>query len=114
VLCDRVAVLVGGKLQGVGTLQEIVSIEVQAMEVLFELPAGRSVPTALAGHVTPSGGAYRLDVPEAELYDAISQLRAAEAQILSVTQLKPTLEDYFFQLVGREKAPSYAVEVAHK
>jgi ABC-2 type transport system ATP-binding protein len=114
VLCDRVAVLVGGKLQGVGTPQEIVSIEVQGMEVLFELPAGRTVPTALASHVTPSGGAYRLDVPEAQLYDAIGQLRACDARILSVTQLKPTLEDYFFKLVGREAAPSYAVEVAHK
>src|SRR5271169_6025878 len=93
VLCDRVAVLVGGKLQGVGTPQEIVSIEVQGMEVLFELPAGRSVPTGLAGHVTPSGVAYRLDVPEAELYDALAQLRVCEARILSVTQLKPTLED---------------------
>src|SRR6204780_4498814 len=114
VLCDRVAVLVGGKLQGVGTPQEIVSIEVQGMEVLFELPAGRGVPTALASHVTPSGGAYRLDVPEAQLYDAIAQLRACDARILSVTQLKPTLEDYFFKLVGREAAPSYAVEVANK
>ncbi len=114
VLCDRVAVLVGGKLQGVGTPQEIVSIEVQGMEILFELPTGRSVPGALAGRVTPSGVAYRLEVPEAELYDSISQLRAAEARILSVTQLKPTLEDYFFRLVGRETAPSYAVEVANK
>src|SRR5262250_851691 len=32
-LCDRVAVLVNGKLQGVGAPGEIVSIEVQAMEI---------------------------------------------------------------------------------
>src|SRR5215471_10608872 len=36
-LCDRVAVLVNGKLQGVGAPGEIVSIEVQAMEIFFEL-----------------------------------------------------------------------------
>ena len=113
-LCDRVAVLVGGKLQGVGTPQEIVSIEVQGMEILFELPAGRSLPAELANRVTPSGALYRLEVPEAELYETIGKLRAIEARILSVAQLKPTLEDYFFRLVGREKAPSYAVEVANK
>src|ERR1700731_2263490 len=35
-LCDRVAVLVTGKLQGVGAPEEIVSIEVRGMEILFE------------------------------------------------------------------------------
>jgi ABC-2 type transport system ATP-binding protein len=114
VLCDRVAVLVGGKLQGVGTPQEIVSIAVQGMEIHFELPAKRTLPAALANRATPSGVFYRLEVPEAELYDVIEQLRAVEARILSVAQLKPTLEDYFFRLVDREKAPSYAVEVANK
>src|SRR5688572_2152700 len=32
-LCDRVAVLVGGRLQGVGSPEEIVSIQVQGMEI---------------------------------------------------------------------------------
>src|SRR5277367_24603 len=35
-LCDRVAVLLGGKLQGVGAPRELVSMEVQGMEILFE------------------------------------------------------------------------------
>ncbi len=113
-LCDRVAVLVGGKLQGVGTPQEIVSIEVQGMEIHFELPTGRSLPAALANRATPSGVFYRIEVPEAELYDLLGQLRAIDARILGVAQLKPTLEDYFFHLVGQEKAASYAVEVAQK
>src|SRR5713101_5150528 len=43
-LCDRLAVLVGGKLQGIGSPESIVSIAVQGMEVLFEKPAGRALP----------------------------------------------------------------------
>src|SRR6201987_2179494 len=39
-LCDRVGVIVGGKLRGVGAPDEIVGIKAQGMEVLFELPAG--------------------------------------------------------------------------
>jgi len=113
-LCDRVGVVVGGKLHGVGTPQEMMSIEVQGMELHFELPAGSALPAALASGATRSGAIYRLDVPEAQLYEAIEQLHAAKARILSVTQLKPTLEDYFFRLVGGEKGPSYAVEVSSK
>ncbi len=103
-LCDRVAVLVGGKLQGVGAPGEIVSMEVYAMEILFEAREGRSLPGALAQHATQIGGRYRIEVPEAELYAALEQLRACDARILSVTPLRPTLEDYFFRLVGRGKA----------
>jgi ABC-2 type transport system ATP-binding protein len=35
-LCDRVGVIVGGKLRGVGTPGEMVGIQTQGMEVLFE------------------------------------------------------------------------------
>jgi ABC-2 type transport system ATP-binding protein len=110
VLCDRVAVLLGGKLQGVGTPREIMSIEVQGMEIHFELPAGGALPASLANHATPTGLIYRIEVPEAQLYHTVEQLRGAGARILSVAQLKPTLEDYFFRLVGREKGPAYAID----
>ncbi len=120
-LCDRVAVLVGGRLQGVGSPEEIVSIEVQGLEILFELPAGRAgaaaggrldLPRALAAKVTRTGGRYRIEVPEQELYPALERLRACDARILSVTQVRPTLEDYFFKLVRREQAEPRPVEVS--
>src|SRR5690242_2158018 len=45
-LCDRVGVIVGGKLRGVGAPDEIVGLKAQAMEILFEY-AGAS--TGLSG-----------------------------------------------------------------
>jgi ABC-2 type transport system ATP-binding protein len=110
-LCDRVAVLLGGKLQGVGAPGEIVSIKVQGMEVLFEALDGRPLPPKLAERATKTGARYRIELPEAELYAALEMLRASEARILSVQPLRPTLEDYFFGLVDREKGASHAVEV---
>jgi ABC-2 type transport system ATP-binding protein len=98
-LCDRVAVLAGGKLQGIGSPAEIVSIEVQGMEILCDVRAGRPLPAGLAEHAVRSGNRYRIQVPEKQLYDALEQLRGCEARILSVTPLRPTLEDYFIQLV---------------
>src|SRR5271167_3563326 len=38
-LCDRVGVIVGGKLQGIGAPGEIVGIKAQEMEILFALPS---------------------------------------------------------------------------
>ena len=112
-LCDRVAVLVGGKLQGVGAPGDLVSLEVQGMEILFESRDGAGLPPGLAARAIPIGQRYRMQVPEAEIYAVFDQLRTANARILSVAPLRPTLEDYFFRLVGREQASSHshAIEV---
>src|SRR3984957_6281745 len=110
-LCDRVAVLVDGKLQGVGAPGEIVSMDVVAMDILFELKGGRALPPALAAFTTNAGAHYRAEVPEAELYATLEKLRECDARILSVQPVRPSLEEYFFRMVNREKAASHAVEV---
>ena len=111
-LCDRVGVLVAGKLQGVGAPSEMLSIEVHAMEILFETHDGAALPQALAEKATRIGGRIRIEVPEAELYAALEQLRNCHGRILSVSPVRPTLEDYFMRLVGREQAVAHAVEVS--
>jgi ABC-2 type transport system ATP-binding protein len=110
-LCDRVAVLVSGKLRGTGSPEEIVSIEVQAMEVFFEMADGRAIPAALAQHITQTGARCRIEVAESQLYGSLDRLRDAGARIISVTPVRPTLEDYFLKLVGRDGAGAHAVEV---
>ncbi len=76
-LCDRVAVLVDGKLQGGGTPGEIVSMDVVAMDILFELKGGRALPQALAAFNTKAGAHYRAEVPEADLYTTLEKLATA-------------------------------------
>ncbi len=107
-LCDRVAVLHEGKLRGIGSPGKIVSLEVQAMEILFEPVENQPLPSNLAQHATPVGGRYRMEVPEAELYRTINDLRSCSARILSVSPVRPTLEDYFLGLV--ERKPNAPVE----
>ena len=111
VLCDRVGVLVGGKLQGVGAPEEIVSMEVLGMEILFEVRAGEAPPPDLVQRATQTGNRYRIEVPEAELYPTLEELHRHEARIISVTPLRPSLEDYFFKLVRRQKATQEPTEV---
>jgi ABC-2 type transport system ATP-binding protein len=114
-LCDRVGVIVGGKLQGVGAPSELVGLKAQGMEILFELPASaESGGGELLAQATRTGDRYRLQVEESGLYAAMERLGAAGARILSVTQVKPSLEEYFMHLVEADRAQAAAVEVRAK
>src|SRR5580692_2633575 len=110
-LCDRVAVLVEGKLRGIGSPGEIVSMEVQGMEILFEVGKEQTLPANIAARAKNIGNRYRIEVAEEELYAVLEQLRGCEGRILSVAPLRPSLEDYFFNLVGRQKSQVPAAEV---
>lgn len=110
-LCDRVAVLAGGKLQGIGAPGQTVSFSVHGMEIIFEVAEGTALPRKIADVATRLGTRYRLDVPEADFYATMEQLRNCEARVLAVAAIRPTLEDYFFRLVEREKAQAPAEEV---
>ena len=112
-LCDRVGVIVGGKLRGVGAPGEMVGIQAQGMEVLFELNGTGKLP-GLLSKATKTGEQYRLHLSEAELYPALDELKAAGARIAAVTQLKPTLEEFFMNLVDADRAQANAVEVSGK
>src|SRR6267378_1401115 len=111
-LCDRVGVIVGGKLRGVGAPGTLVDMKTQGMEILFELRGTSNTP--LLSKATRTGDYYRLQMSEEELYAAIEQLRAAGGRILSVSQVKATLEEFFMNLVEADRAQASAVEVSGK
>ncbi|MGC2233417.1 MAG: ABC transporter ATP-binding protein, partial [Candidatus Acidiferrum sp.] len=113
-LCDRVGVIVGGKLRGVGAPGEMVGMKAQGMEILFELPSRAAAAPAILAKATKTGDRYRLHISEEELYPALEQLRGASAKILSVTQVKASLEEYFMHLIEADRARGAAVEVSGK
>lgn len=119
-LCDRVGVLVGGKLQGVGAPGDLVGIKAQEVEILFTLAptaqahAPKNDHAPLLAKAARIGERFRLQVKEEELYAALEQLRGASAKILSVSQIKPSLEEYFMHLVAADRAQAAAVEVSGK
>src|SRR5256712_3517968 len=113
-LCDRVGVIAGGKLRGVGAPGTIVGVKSLGMEVVFELPDGGPSAEKIRVKAARSGAIYRMSVSEAELYGTMEELRGAGARVTSVTQIKPTLEDFFLELVGKDRAQAAAVEVSGK
>jgi ABC-2 type transport system ATP-binding protein len=116
-LCDRVGVIAGGKLRGVGAPDEIVGIQAHGMEILFELlGVAASTPSsaALLGTAMKTGNRYRMHVEESELYATLDQLRETGARILSVTQMKASLEEFFMGLISADRAQANAVDVSGK
>jgi ABC-2 type transport system ATP-binding protein len=111
-LCDRVGVIAGGQLRGVGAPGSIVGVKSLGMEITFELTGSGAQIEKVRAKATKSGANYRMSVSEAELYAALEELRGASATIISVTQIKPTLEDFFMELVGKDRAQAAAVEVS--
>jgi len=113
-LCDRVGVIVGGKLQGIGAPGEIVGIQAHQMEILFTLAELEQSKWPLLAAATRTGDRYRLQVAEQDVYPALEQLRNAGGKILFVAQVKPSLEEYFMHLVAADRAQAAAVEVSGK
>jgi ABC-2 type transport system ATP-binding protein len=111
-LCDRVGVIAGGRLRGVGAPDAIVGVKATGMEILFEWAESATLPERIRALATKSGTGYRMSVAENELYTALEELRVAGARITSLTQIKPTLEDFFMELVGKDRAQAAAVEVS--
>ncbi len=113
-LCDRVGVIVGGKLRGIGAPDEIVGVKAHGMEILFEYTGGNAAAAALLGKATQTGNRYRMHVDENDLYATLEQLRGVGARILLVAQIKASLEEYFMHLVEADRAQAAAVEVYGK
>ncbi|HET7746756.1 MAG TPA: ABC transporter ATP-binding protein, partial [Vicinamibacteria bacterium] len=102
-LCDRVAVLRGGRMVDTGRLDEILRIDVSHVEVLASGGGdlGRGELPGLQAR-TPLGERWRLEVAEAALLDALAELRRRGARILSVQPIRQSLEDFFVEKVGED------------
>jgi ABC-2 type transport system ATP-binding protein len=111
-LCDRVGVIAGGQLRGVGEPGSIVGVKSLGMEIVFELTGSGPQFETLRAKAAKSGTNFRMTASETELYAVLAELREAGAKIISVTQIKPTLEDFFMELVGRDRARAAAIEVS--
>jgi ABC-2 type transport system ATP-binding protein len=99
-ICDRVAILVGGRLRGLGTVRELVGDRVKHVDIATRVnPAAEA---ALPGEIIRrDGDAVILRVGPDDTDRAIDTLRAAGAAILSVTPAREHLESVLLDEVQR-------------
>jgi ABC-2 type transport system ATP-binding protein len=103
VLCDRVAILVAGRIRDVGRLDEILKTQTEDIElILQQVPAGLLPALQKLAHAhllhQPDGVLVRLP-DEARLDEAIRAALAAGARVVSVVPQRQTLEEHFLREV---------------
>ena len=94
-LCERVAVINLGELKGVGRVADLTSSVTGKVELVWR---GKDIPAALKGlgaegHMT--GDTVRAMIPESSQEAALEILRREHLQLISLTPLRTSLEDYF-------------------
>jgi len=99
-LCDRVAVLRGGRLLKVGPLGELLRLEVAHLELLAAGVSARTPGLEAVARVDAVGDRLRIEVAEGRLGPVVSAVEAAGGRVLGVQPVRRTLEDYFFQEMG--------------
>ena len=102
-LCDRVAILDRGRLQGCGELREILSLGVSATEIVLDNPS-EELLTELHGSAArqvKTGKRVRLEIADEKgVPPALETILRAGARIVSLNPVKMSLEDYFMARVG--------------
>jgi ABC-2 type transport system ATP-binding protein len=104
-LCDRVAILNQGRMQGCGELKEMLALDIASTEIVVVSP-----PQNLLDELKACGGAWvrtgervRVEIPkELDVEAALAKILQAGVKVVSVNPVKMSLEDYFMERVGRD------------
>jgi ABC-2 type transport system ATP-binding protein len=102
-LCDRVAILNGGELQGCGELRQILSLGASTTEITLENPTEEILAELrpLVVSMVRTGDRVRLEVrEEASIAKALEISLRAKVKVISLNPVKMSLEDYFMAKVS--------------
>jgi len=112
-LCDRVAILNRGRLQGCGELPEILRLGVSTTELVLEKPAEEilEVLRPYVVSVIRTGERVRLGIrEETSIAKVLALALRHKMKIISLNPVKMSLEDYFLAHVssveGEERVPA--------
>jgi ABC-2 type transport system ATP-binding protein len=106
-LCDRVAILNRGELQGCGELRQILSLGVSATELVLENP-----PEGILAELRPlvasmvrTGDRVRLEIrEEAHVKKVLTISLGGKVKVVSLSPIRMSLEDYFMAKVSSSTA----------
>jgi len=108
-LCDRVAILHRGRLQGCGELRKILALGVSSTEIILEdpRPAVLKELDRYAPSAVKTGERLRLEIPsELDVPKVLEIALRHHTKIVSVNPVKKSLEDYFMAQIGKKPATS--------
>jgi ABC-2 type transport system ATP-binding protein len=105
-LCDRVAILNRGQLQGCGELRHLLSLGASTTEIILETP-----PEAVLAELCPlvvstvrTGDRVRLEIrDEANIEKVMAIVFRGKVKVVSLNPVRMSLEDYFMAKVSPAK-----------
>jgi len=106
-LCDRVAILNHGRLEGAGELRKILNVDVAATEVVLEglRVDGLAGLAPRAASVVRTGDRIRFEIPEdGDIAGFLDAALRTGARVVSLNPVKQSLEDYFISKLGAEES----------
>ncbi len=104
-ICDRVGVIMHGRLRDSGRLSELLSARVRSVELTVEVPGGGAAGLARGRVIASEGPRATAIFDDEEAADAALKATVlAGGRILSVTRHRETLEDFFMRRLAGEGA----------
>jgi ABC-2 type transport system ATP-binding protein len=95
-LCDRVGVILGGRLRDVGRISELLSPRVRSVEVVLEVPDQARDGLAGGTLVSQEGRPLGLVFPDLDAANAAARSALdAGGSLVSLAPHRETLEDFF-------------------
>jgi ABC-2 type transport system ATP-binding protein len=102
-ICDRVAIIDRGRLQGCGELREILRMQTASTEIVLERPSVEilDVINIHSRSQIRTGDRVRIEVgEEGNVPEVLGLLLQSKTRIISVNPVKMSLEDYFLSRVS--------------
>jgi ABC-2 type transport system ATP-binding protein len=96
-LCDRVAILNKGELRGIGAVADLTSKTTGMVDLVWHGHKAIAEMKELGIEVLVAGETLRAVVPKDKVDVALEAIRKTRDQIISVTPVQSTLEDYFLE-----------------
>jgi ABC-2 type transport system ATP-binding protein len=116
-LCDRVAILNRGQLQGCGELRQILRLGASTTELILENPSEAVLDELrpLVISTVRTGDHVRLQIgEESNIECALALALRGKAKVVSLNPVKMSLEDYFMAKVSQSEMESATTNGAHK
>jgi ABC-2 type transport system ATP-binding protein len=108
-LCDRLGVIIQGRLRDVGKLGDLISAKVRSTEVTADLGAGDSGALARGRLLSRDGTRVTVTFDdEGEADAAVRSVIESGAHLIDLTRHRETLEDFFLRRLGEGADPTSA------
>jgi ABC-2 type transport system ATP-binding protein len=108
-ICDRVGVILGGRLRDVGRISDLLSPRIRSVEVVLDAPEGAREGIAKGQLVSRDQARFAISFPDLELANAaVASVLAAGGALVSLVPYRETLEDFFLRRLEEGKAAGEA------